>query len=353
MNASLPELRVDPLTGLRVLVAGDRAGRPGGLPVPEEPPPIDDANDPFAEGQETRTPLEVWSDRPDGGEANTPGWQVRSVPNLYPALAQKFADGGGMHDVEGQNDDVNAAGSDLTGDQLFAQGVAYGDHEVIVNSPRQVQSLGELGEDELRAALAGWASRMRTHRDNPAVAYPHLCVNEGKMAGASLPHTHAQLYVLPFVPELVERERVRMRDHFERGGITLMQDLADRELVDGGRLVAQDDDAVLLCPFAAATPYRMWIVPRRAEERFEMSEHRGAALLHRAFAALHDALGGRPALNLWVRTSPAGCEGEGFGWRIEIAPRLGQPAGMELGTGVHINAVPPETSAAALREAIR
>ncbi len=339
---------MDPLTGLRVLVAGDRAGRPGGLPVPEEPPPIDSANDPFAEGRETRTPLEVWSDRPEGGEANTPGWRVRSVPNLYPALAQEFSSGNGSRGAAGEHDDASGGPCD----ELFTRSVAFGDHEVIVNSPRQVQSLGELSKNELHAALAGWASRMRTHRETPAVAYPHLCVNEGKQAGASLPHTHAQLYVLPFVPELVERERARMREHFERGGIALMRELAEREIADGRRVVAQDDYAVLLCPFAAATPYRMWIVPRQTEERFELSDHRGAELLHQAFAALSEALGGRPALNLWVRTAPAGCEGEGFCWRIEIAPRLGQPAGMELGTGVHINAVPPEISAAALREAI-
>lgn len=332
-----PELRIDPLTGRHVLVAGARAGRPGGLPAPRPPAPIDPESDPFAEGQETRTPLEVWSDRPDGGEPNTPGWRVRSVPNLYPAVTGEFPD--------------TAADALPTGD-LFAAGPAYGDHEVIVNSPRAVQSLGELTADELDAVLAGWAARMRAHRDDPAVAYPHLCVNEGEAAGASLPHTHAQLYVLPFVPELVALERDRMRDHHERFDSTLLQDLTRREAADGRRVVAQDDEAVLLCPFAAATPYRMWIVPRETEERFELSEHRGARTLHLALAALERALGGRPALNLWVRTAPAGCEGTGFGWRIEIAPRLGQPAGMELGAGVYINAVPPETAAAALRDAI-
>lgn len=318
------------------------------MPTPELPPPIDVENDPFAEGQETRTPLEVWADRPGDGNANTRGWRVRSVPNLYPALAQEFAiDAAPMSDQH----------SDPAGSSLLERAPAFGDHEVIVNSPRSIQSLGELSLDELHAALDGWASRMRTHRENPAVAYPHLCVNEGRVAGASLPHTHAQLYVLPFVPELVDRERSRMRDHHKHtNGRFLMQDLLSEEIADD-RLVALDDDAAVICPFASATPYRMWIVPREAEPCFELSEHRGTAMLHRAFDALQVALGGMPPLNLWVRTMPAdessgtGSDGGGFGWRIEIVPRLGQPAGMELGTGVHINVVPPEVSAAALRDA--
>jgi UDPglucose--hexose-1-phosphate uridylyltransferase len=149
----------------------------------------------------------------------------------------------------------------------------------------------------------------------------------------------------------VARERERMRAYYEQTqGHSLMQDLLAEEVSAGDRLVALDDDTALICPFAAATPYRMWILPRRPEPRFEDAGDRGAAMLQTALAALRAALGGLPPLNLWVRTAPP--DAESFGWRIEIAPRLGQPAGMELGTGVYINVVPPETSAATLRQAL-
>ena len=58
-----------------------------------------------------------------------------------------------------------------------------------------------------------------------------------------------------------------------------------------------------------------------------------------------------PPLNLWVRTAPEGAAS--YTWRIEIAPRLAQPAGFELGTGASINSVAPETAAALLRAAIK
>src|SRR5919204_5576652 len=84
--ASLPELRIDPLTGLKTIVAGDRATRPGGGFTAEPRAPLDPETDPFLEGHEDRTPPEVYSLRAGGSGPDTPGWKVRVVPNLYPAL---------------------------------------------------------------------------------------------------------------------------------------------------------------------------------------------------------------------------------------------------------------------------
>jgi UDPglucose--hexose-1-phosphate uridylyltransferase len=78
----VPEVRVDPLTGLRAIVAGDRARRPGGELSAPPAAPLDPETDPFAEGHEDRTPPEVYAVRPNSGGPNTPGWTVRVVPNL-------------------------------------------------------------------------------------------------------------------------------------------------------------------------------------------------------------------------------------------------------------------------------
>ena len=45
--------------------------------------------------------------------------------------------------------------------------------------------------------MEAWRERMRAHAGAACV---HLIVNERREAGASLPHTHAQLYALDFVP---------------------------------------------------------------------------------------------------------------------------------------------------------
>ena len=85
----MPEVRIDPLSGHKTIVAGERSRRPGGQPTCSPPEPINAERDPFAEGHEDRTPPELYAVRPGGGPADSPGWTVRVVPNLYPALTPR------------------------------------------------------------------------------------------------------------------------------------------------------------------------------------------------------------------------------------------------------------------------
>jgi UDPglucose--hexose-1-phosphate uridylyltransferase len=301
---------------------------------------MDQSSDPFAEGNEAQTPPEVWADRPDGSAPDGPGWKVRVVPNKYPALAP------GARSTEGA---VDTLGLKRGMPELLAKAPAVGAHEVIVNDPRPINSLADLALEALDRALAAWAARVGAHVDD--AAYVHLAVNEGVVAGSTLPHTHAQVWALPFVPPLVARERERMRAYFEHTqGRNLIEDLLVEEIRSNQRLIAIDDDCALIAPFASASPYRLAILPRKSEPRFELSESRGTGMLFAALKGLTTALGGTPPLNLWLRTAPEGAES--FTWRIEIAPRLVQPAGFEFGTGVSINPVAPEVAAAELREAL-
>jgi UDPglucose--hexose-1-phosphate uridylyltransferase len=326
----LPEIRVDPLTGLRTIVAAERATRPGaGLKV-DPVPPIDPADDPFADGHEDRTPPELWAVRPGGGPPDTPGWTVRAVPNLYPALAPESP----------------APPPDALPDLFFAQAAA-GAHEVVVNGPQPVGTLAALPVEQVELAMDAWRTRMAAHGD---AAYVHLIVNERHEAGASLPHTHAQLYALPLVPAAVARERERFAAHAARtSGQNLLEDLAQEEVRRRERLVAYDDEAVLLAPYGGRVPYQLMLVPRTPRARFQDPGPLGARLLHDGLRRLARVLGDSPPLNLWVRTAPRGADH--FCWRIDILPRLAQLAGLELGTGLHLNVIAPEHAAAALRDA--
>src|SRR5215469_5209743 len=87
----VPEIRIDPLSGDKTIIAGERSRRPGGAPGDgawEElaAERIDAESDPFADGHEDRTPPELYAVRPAGGPRDSPGWTVRVVRNLYPAL---------------------------------------------------------------------------------------------------------------------------------------------------------------------------------------------------------------------------------------------------------------------------
>ncbi len=329
----MPEIRVDPLSGLRTIVADGRSGRPGsGIAPVAPPPPIDAERDPFAAGHEDRTPPEVDALRPDGSAPDTPGWLVRVVPNLYPALAP----------------DASAPPREARVD-LYASAAARGGHEVIVSAPESVASLGDLAPEQLEHAMEMWRARMR-HHVAEGTACVHLFVNEGIAAGASQPHTHAQLAALDFVPGAIARERERAAAYATSTmGGNLLADLVQEEVRLDQRVVAIDDESVLLAPYAAGSAFQLMLAPRRPRMRFEDAGPIGAAMLHDALARLRRLLGAAPPLNLWVRTAPRGAEH--FCWRIDLVPRLAQPAGLELGTGLALNPLAPETAARELRDA--
>ena len=358
---SAPEIRIDQLTGLRTILAPGRADRPEGFKraVSEQKGA---EGCPFCEGQEERTPPEVYAVRPEGGGPDTPGWTSRVVPNLYPALGSVDAEGedaprpsatseAGATSPEGGA--FASAGDPLLESRragepdLFASRPATGAHEVIVNAPEHVTAMVELSEERFAGAVETWRERMRAHAEAP---YVQLVVNEGAGAGASLPHTHAQLYALPFVPAAVARERERAGAYAERTtGGGLLADVLVEEVRRRERLVAIDDEAALICPWASRSPYELRVVPRSPAPSFA-DDTAGAAMLHTALRLLAERFDGSPELNLWVRTAPRGAEH--FHWHVDIAPRLTTKAGFEFGTGVDIDIYPPERAAADLREAL-
>jgi UDPglucose--hexose-1-phosphate uridylyltransferase len=286
----MSEIRIDPLTGLRAIIA---AGGPAPQFDVAQAEPVDAALDPLA------------ADALLSADASDPA--PHDVPDLFTALAGR------------------------------------GSHELIVNAPRPVRFLADLAVDEVRAAVDVWRERMRAH---DAAAYVHLGVDERPRGPGG--HTHAELVALAFVPAVVARERERFSAHAVRTmGANLLEDIVQEEVRRRARIVAIDDEAVLLCPYASRHPYELMLAPRRRRERFQDDGPTGAALLHRGLSLLRERFGASPPVSLWVRTAPRGADR--FCWRIDIVPRLTRAGGFELATGIASNPVAPEQAAAELR----
>ncbi len=288
------------------------------------------------------------------------------VPNLYPALGDPDELRGSLRtdtdrkepQLGGATPTADAGAFASAGDpllatkragepDLFSSRPATGSHEVLINSPEHLTAMAELDEEQFATAVATWRERMRAHFD---ASYMQLIVNEGGGAGASLEHTHAQLYALPFIPAAVARERERVGAYGERtAGGGLLSDVLVEEVRRRDRLVAIDDEAALICPWASHSPFELRVIPRREAARFEEDEG-GAAMIRTALRALATLFDGPPELNLWVRTAPRGADQ--FHWHVDIAPRLTIKAGFELGTGVDINVYPPERAASDLKECL-
>jgi UDPglucose--hexose-1-phosphate uridylyltransferase len=208
---------------------------------------------------------------------------------------------------------------------------AFERQEVVVSIPRHARSLAELDDSELAAIAEAWTSRARTAREE-GFDYVHALVNEGRVAGASLPHSHTQLLWLREPPALVTGERT------EAGDCGVCELLADDAFV----LAERDGVACLVHP-AGRLPYELLIAPRAHEDHG--LESRGLAsalgLLGASIRALH-AIEGPSPLNAWLHDNGH--------WHLELVPRLTVQAGIELGAGIAVNALPPQDAVQALRE---
>jgi UDPglucose--hexose-1-phosphate uridylyltransferase len=313
----MPELRVDAIRGQMVIVAVERAARP--FTVAPAAAPTDPADCPFCHNNETMTPPEVH--RTGEGEPETPGWRVRVVPNLYPIVAPATG-----HEPE------NAA---------------TGAHEVIILSPDHDRSFGLLDDDAATEVLAVMRDRVRHHLD-AGRRYVQLFVNQGRAAGASIAHPHAQLVALDLVPPEVEADVERV--------LAARTDLVARELVAARRdgLVVVDGPAVAWAPYASGSPYGMRVAHPSTHARFDEANDAQvrvvAVALRDALASLHALLGEAP-YNVVFRTAPPDRPVGEFHWHVDVMPRIGVTAGFEAGTGILVNTVPPEQAASHLREA--
>ena len=80
---------------------------------------------------------------------------------------------------------------------------AFERQEVVMHSPRHVRTFAELADEEVAAVAQAWEARSTRH--GRRLPYVHACINEGRAAGSSLPHSHSQLVWLRERPPAVAR----------------------------------------------------------------------------------------------------------------------------------------------------
>lgn len=328
----MPELRRDPLLGRWVIIATDRAHRPSD--IPRAPPPTPGAYCPFCPGQESATPPEILAYR-EGTPPNAPGWSLRVVPNRYPALM-----------IEGE--------LDREGFGLYDRMNGVGAHEVIIESPEHRAGLGDLPAERVQAVLWAFRDRILDLRRDGRFRSILVFKNHGRPAGATLEHGHSQLIALPIVPGLVEAELHGARAHFQAKERCLFCDVIAQERREGVRVVAENDHAIALAPYAARSAFETWVLPRRHASHFEeidRAQALGVAELLRLTLRKLDVALENPPYNLMLHTAPLREAAlPSYHWHIEIVPTLTQLAGFEWGSGFHINPTPPEEAAEFLRK---
>ena len=210
-------------------------------------------------------------------------------------------------------------------------------HEVVVSTPRHVRSFADLTEDELDGIATAWRERARAAR-KAGFPYVHALLNEGREAGASLPHSHTQLAWLREAPPAVLAERT------PESGCAICAHIVGELARSDERAILERDGILVLAAYGGRLPYELLIAPLEHpdESAFESD------LLQTALSVTADSLRrlhkleGPVPLNAWLHD-------DGH-WHLELLPRLTVLASIELGAGIYVNSLPPEQAARALRD---
>jgi UDPglucose--hexose-1-phosphate uridylyltransferase len=327
----MPELRQNIITREWVIIAKDRAKRPHEFVRPAGQvviPPRHDPACPFCVGNEAQTLDETF--RISGPD----GWKVRVVPNKFPALSH---DGDRIRSVDG----------------VFRSMTGVGFHEVVIEHPRHDLSPALYSVEEVENILRAYRHRYAAMQKDPRIEAVIIFKNHGEGAGTSLQHPHSQIAATPIVPSQIRHRMDEAIRFFDETGECVFCSTLRSELADRQRIIASNDQFVAFIPYAALSPFHLWIFPVQHESSFdqirddELSSF--AAIVKTVLGKIHYGLN-NPDYNFSIRSIPAR-EGsrEYFHWYLTIIPRIARTAGFEIGSGMYINPSLPEESAEFLR----
>ncbi|MDD5317352.1 MAG: DUF4931 domain-containing protein [Candidatus ainarchaeum sp.] len=305
------EIRKDCLLDRFVIIAEGRGRRPNDFAQPRPRLKAGGACF-FCPGNEGLTP-------PETGRVSDPKgrWLVRSFYNKFPAVSADYPCAGGSH-------------------------------EVLVETREHGKQMADLSPRQIRLVLDLCAERTRKLEANRGTRYVSVFKNQGSAAGTSLLHSHSQILALAEIPPLVRREADAFREAVKEGGECVFCRMA-REERGGPRKIFEDENMLVLAPYASRAAYEAWFVPKRHARKFTglaPAEMDSLALMLKKTLLRLNALFKYPSFNYYLHSA---CRGEDFHFHLELLPRLTVWAGFELGSGAYINPVSPETAALHLR----
>lgn len=216
----MPELRKDPVLGRWIIIATERGKRPTDFIISE--PSTKGGFCPLCPGNEKTTPNEVLSYGPEGRRPNTPGWDLRVVPNKYPALV---IEGDLKKEGEGLYDKMNGIGA----------------HEVLVETPNHNEFFSSLPPARMVKIFTAFRDRLLDLKKDKRFKYVLIFKNHGRAAGASLEHSHSQLVALPILPRMVVSELAGALSYYQYKERCVYCDIIRQELQGRERLVCENE----------------------------------------------------------------------------------------------------------------
>lgn len=337
----MPELRKDPVVGRWVIIATERARRPGNFVDSfDKFLEVNGENCPFCQNHE----IPIYVASKNGSHPSATG-DVRVVP-----VTNSF---------------LNTKGKFVRQSSILYDVInGFGMHELVIETPDHVANMADLPEDQIRLVLETYVARMNEFEKNPSVQYVLAYKNYGERVGNQrVGHSRSHIIGLPVNPLRVKEKLTGAKDYFDRKGACIYCDLLRQELNFKKRIIAETDHFVALTPFAARFLFEVWILPKKHSCDYAKGvvgfEADLAKILKILLMKVKVGLDER-AYTFVVQTAPFRRKKaysqkwetieHDFHWHIEIIPQLTRVAGFEKGTGFYICSIPPESMAEYLRE---
>jgi UDPglucose--hexose-1-phosphate uridylyltransferase len=339
------ELRKDYLLNRWVVIATERSRRPIDC-AKQKAESTQTSVCPLCVGNEHMTPPAVLLYLKQNGEIKkdkdhnglrSKNWVVRVIPNLYPAFAPPKEQMDQAHIMRSED-----------------FGYAVGHHEVLVESPNHDEDPADAELPQLKHLINAYIDRLRDLSAKPYVQYVSIFRNYGREAGASLSHAHSQIIATPTVPRIVEEEMAASKAFYDQQEKCVFCDIIEKE-TKSPRLILDNSSFVVFAPYASVNPLEFWILPKKHDANIlnltDPEIEAFAETLKTSLKALKDLVND-PPYNYGFHLSINREAKNYYHWHLEVYPQLAIWAGFEKNTGMYINTVKPETSAAELRKTI-
>lgn len=243
-------------------------------------------------------------------------WQVLTLKNIYPAVS-------------------------LDNER------AYGTQEVIVETPSHSRELAELSEEHIEQVLRMYTRRTKSLSKIKKINYILCFKNQGSKAGASIVHAHSQVFATNLIPPDVFRELEAAQAYRVKHKICPYCDIIKKEMASE-RKVYEDKFVAAFTPYASEFHYEVWLFTKRHLDNITLLSDEEFKSLARAYKKILLKLRELDlAFNMFMHQVVTDQDQHFY---LKIQPRDSIWAGIELGSGLVINSVPPEEAARFFRE---
>jgi len=219
---------------------------------------------------------------------------------------------------------------------------AYGEQEVIIETPDHGVEMADLSPEQIELVLEIYIKRAQTLSKNKRIKYLLIFKNSGSKAGASLHHSHSQIFATELLPPMVEENLSEAKKYLSKTGNCPVCDLITREK-KSKRLIMENKEVIAIAPYASEYHYESWIMTRRHVDNICDLNSKELKSLAQAMKKILMKL---HSLNMSYNFSfEQVIHDKEQHFCLKIQPRDTVWAGVEMNSGMIINSIPPEEAA--------